>query len=125
MLLTKEIKVLKNLTIPYTMVQLEDIFMSYVRDYKIELPLRISKTDIEELDIKKIPKNSNHKIVIVHNKSLLWCPVFQHYYVKTFNPLGLLLTLNVKKHQERYVISFVYNRSKIKTKEYKEIIIVK
>lgn len=121
MITTKEIKVIKYLDIPYIIKQQDDVYRSYVKDYSLGMPHLVHTKDLEFIETTKLTKATKHKVVICHNKVMLWCPIFQYFYVKAINPLGLLLSLTVKKCKGRYVIAFSYRNTKFETSEYKEI----
>jgi hypothetical protein len=124
MLVTKELKVIKNIGIPYKYVQLDDKYSTYVKDFNWSTPYKVIKENLKLGDVNKLTKGTQHKLVICHANTMLWCPIFQYLYTKAKNPLGILLTLEVKKHRGRYVISFTYNKRLYETKHYKEIVIV-
>ena len=70
MLVTKEIKIIKNLEIHYKIVPQNDKYNGYVKDYNWELPSILLKEYVEYIEGKKLPKNTKHKVVICHNKTI-------------------------------------------------------
>lgn len=118
-----EIKVIKNLKLPYSYIPLKVDVDRYVKDYYYYKDIDINEDNIEE--VKPL---YNSMVLISNNKYTYWCPLFDEIYINSYRSnkhITLIQSLEIITKNYKSWLSFTLKGRTYKTQEIKRINIIK
>jgi hypothetical protein len=131
MILTKTLLFIQGLRIEHQLVRMDDKYMTYYKDYECNKIHHAKHKNIKQLDISvyqtPMIKSDRIKILIMHTGKYFWCPIFDMMYKKCPYRELMLLTLEIVKDKDTYIVRFDYyctrkRKQRFVTREVKQVV---